>query len=121
MSSDRKEYFISKNGWMRALRYDMSSVGDVIEKYWWKGPDTEHTTIVVWGKVRVNLTREDPVELQAGDIVDWPAGVEYEWVALEAPVRFVHIFGPNAGLAYYNRLCPQCKAIKPRNLLTRQE
>lgn len=112
MSSDKKHFFINKNGAMRASRYDMSEVGDVIEKIWRRGPGTEHTTIMVWGKVRVDLTREDPVELQAGDIVDWPAGVEYTWTALEAPVRFVHIWGPNAGLERYNRLCPDCKAIK---------
>jgi hypothetical protein len=116
MAYTKKEHFIGRRGMMRAIRYDMSEVGETTGKIWFRGPDTEHTIIMVWGKVLVTPTQGDAFELQVdateliSDMCDWPGGAEYEVKAIEAPVRFVAIFGPNAGLERYERLCPRCKA-----------
>jgi len=129
VSSVKKTYFINKDGSMRCIRYDLTSMGDVLEKQWHQGPDTHHTTIMIWGKVKAIVTREEPLILEAdanalpepiADICDWPAGSEYAFEVLRAPVRFVNIWGPNISLQRYQRMCPECRAIKfkmpPSNL-----
>lgn len=110
MAHSKQEDMVGKRGWMRAVRHDLGAAGDVIEKTWYQGPDTEHVTCVMLGKVQVTATGEKPEVVEAGAYIDWPAGSEYEVRAIEAPARLLNIFGPNAHLVNFMRQCPDCQA-----------
>jgi quercetin dioxygenase-like cupin family protein len=76
-------------GNLRGTIYDFEEVGDVLPMHWHR-PENTHITIVAKGSFMVKGVTWEKT-LVAGNVVDWPAYQQHEFVALEDNSRLVNI------------------------------
>jgi quercetin dioxygenase-like cupin family protein len=79
-----------RSGGLQMTTFDFSEIGDILPMHS-HGEDDAHVTFVRRGSIRVHGPVMGVMELKAGAFVDWPAGIEHEYVALEAGTRITNI------------------------------
>lgn len=92
----RRRDFLAQSGTLRGIVFDLPEVGDRIPKHR-HGAEGGHLSVVAFGKVAVRTTGQPDAVHEAGAVIDWPAGTEHEWEAVEAPARVVNIFRYGTG------------------------
>lgn len=70
--------------------YTFGQSGDVLPMHRHTAADV-HITVVARGRVRVHGPQIGDTEYKAGAVLDWAAGVDHEFIALEDGARIVNI------------------------------
>ena len=78
-------------GLLKGTVYDFEVAGDVLPMHW-HSPENVHITVVGRGSFRTQGP-EDTWEkiVKAGDVIDWQAYQQHEFIALEDNSRIVNI------------------------------
>lgn len=89
-----------KFGSVNGTIYDFENEGDILPMHW-HAPDNSHMTVVARGSF-IARGKDWEKTLSAGNVIDWQAYVQHEFVASEANSRIVNIStGPKASLNIY--------------------
>jgi quercetin dioxygenase-like cupin family protein len=78
-------------GNLKGTVYDFEVVGDTLPMHW-HPPENTHITVVGRGSFKAHGPEDTWVKtLKSGDVVDWQAYQQHEFIALEDNSRIVNI------------------------------
>ena len=85
-SSEIKTFTFGK---INGIIHDFAKIGDELPTHV-HDESTNHMTIIARGAFKCTTDTWEK-ELKAGDVIDWPAGVNHSFVALKRNSRLVNI------------------------------
>lgn len=74
---------------LKTTIYDFTDVGDILPMHWHR-PENTHITVVARGSFQVKGNGWEK-KVSSGDVIDWPAYQQHEFIALEDNSRIVNI------------------------------